>query len=381
MKKLLVGLTLFIGLLQITSRATAQVIFGPPSGAIVQSEVGFSFETLAGLSVGQPTVIIDGRGAGFPLSYTGISGGYNTYSTTVLNFSQFGAHTFTWTFNGVTYGPYPFYVEYPVPGISALSQLSAAPGSSTIGVTVTGSDFTPQSQVNWNNWILPVRYVSATKLTATIDSRLLASATTANVTVSNPAPGGGTGQGASFTVGHPAPTLAALNPNSATAGSADITLTATGSNFNTQSAVLWNGSPLATTYLSPQQVTATVPAAKLAATGTATVAVSNSASGGGTTASKTFAINNPVPTLSSISPTSATHGSAAITLTASGTNFNTRSTILWNGTALTTTYVSATQLKASVSAANLTTVGTATVTVFNPTPGGGTSTAVTFTIN
>ena len=47
---------------------------------------------------------------------------------------------------------------------------------------------------------------------------------------------------------------------------------------------------------------------------------------------------------------------------------------------LTTTYVSATQVKATVPAANIASAGTATVTVFNPTPGGGTSSGLTFTI-
>jgi hypothetical protein len=54
--------------------------------------------------------------------------------------------------------------------------------------------------------------------------------------------------------------------------------------------------------------------------------------------------------------------------------------IKWNGTALTTTYNSAAQLTASVPASLISSVGTASVTVFSPTPGGGTSTAQTFTI-
>jgi len=67
-------------------------------------------------------------------------------------------------------------------------------------------------------------------------------------------------------------------------------------------------------------------------------------------------------------------------MTATGTNFVSTSQIKWNGTALTTTYVSATQLTATVPASDLATAGTASVTVFNPTPGGGTSNALTFTI-
>jgi hypothetical protein len=97
----------------------------------------------------------------------------------------------------------------------------------------------------------------------------------------------------------------------------------------------------------------------------------------------TFTINvssNPLPTLSGISPSTAIAGGAAFILTATGTNFISSSKINWNGTALTTTYVSSTSLTATVPAANIATAGTASVTVFSPTPGGGTSAAKTFTI-
>ncbi len=90
---------------------------------------------------------------------------------------------------------------------------------------------------------------------------------------------------------------------------------------------------------------------------------------------------NPLPTLSSISPSAATAGSAAFSIIVTGTNFVSGSVVKWNGTSLTTTFTSNTQLSASVPAANITTAGTASITVFSPTPGGGTSSAATFTIN
>ena len=90
---------------------------------------------------------------------------------------------------------------------------------------------------------------------------------------------------------------------------------------------------------------------------------------------------NPAPTLTSVSPTSATAGGAALTLTVNGSNFVSGSSVRWNGAARTTTFVSATRLTAAVTAADLATAGTASVTVFSPTPGGGTSSALVFTID
>ncbi len=93
------------------------------------------------------------------------------------------------------------------------------------------------------------------------------------------------------------------------------------------------------------------------------------------------ATGNPAPSLSSTAPNSANAGGTAFTLTATGTNFVSGSTINWNGSALTTTFVSSTQLTATVPTANIAAAGSASITVFTPAPGGGTSAATAFTIN
>jgi hypothetical protein len=101
---------------------------------------------------------------------------------------------------------------------------------------------------------------------------------------------------------------------------------------------------------------------------------------------QTFTItsNNPVPVLSSISPSSVRAGSATFTLTCTGSNFISSSSVHWTAggttTVLATTFVSATQLTAVVPSSLVANRGTASVTVVNPAPGGGTSGALTFTI-
>jgi hypothetical protein len=117
------------------------------------------------------------------------------------------------------------------------------------------------------------------------------------------------------------------------------------------------------------------------AAGTYSVTISATNAGGTGSATLTLTINNPLPTVSSISPTSTLAGSAQFTLTVNGTNFVSTSTVNWNGSPLVTTFVSSIKLTAIVPAANVATAGTASVTVVNPAPGGGTSNSVTFTIN
>src|SRR5439155_1393048 len=193
---------------------------------------------------------------------------------------------------------------------------------------------------------------------------------------------GGTGSATlTLTITNPVPTITSISPTSTTAGSAQFTLTVNGTKFVSSSTVNWNGSALTTPFVSSIKLKAIVPAANVATAGTASITVVNPPPSGGTSNSVTFTINNPLPTTTSISPTCTTAGSADFILTVNGTNFVSTSTVNWNGAPLATTFVSSTQLTATVPASLVATAGTASITVVNPTPGGGTSNVQTFTIS
>jgi hypothetical protein len=75
----------------------------------------------------------------------------------------------------------------------------------------------------------------------------------------------------------PVPIITFLSPVSAHPGGDVFTLTVNGANFvNGSSTVNWNGTPLATTFVSSDQLTATVPAAQIANGGTGWITVANS---------------------------------------------------------------------------------------------------------
>jgi hypothetical protein len=272
----------------------------------------------------------------------------------------------------------------PVPTTTSVSPTSASAGGAAFTLTVNGTNFVNGSTVRWNGANRTTTFVSATQLTAAIPASDITTAGSASVTVFNSTPGGGTSNAQTFTISpaNPVPTTTSLNPTSATAGGAAFTLTVNGTNFVAGSIVRWNGANRTTTFVSATQLTAAIPATDITTTGTSPVTVFNPTPGGGTSNSQTFTIaaSNPVPTTTSLNPTSATAGGAAFTLTVNGTNFVAGSIVRWNGANRTTTFVSATQLTAAIPASDITTAGTTPVTVFNPTPGGGTSNAQTFTI-
>jgi hypothetical protein len=299
---------------------------------------------------------------------------------------------------GTTSNPLTFTINAsnPLPTIVSLSPNSKSAGSGAFTLTVNGTNYISSSVVQWNGSPRATTFVSATQLTAAITAADIPAANIALVSVVNPAPGGGLSNIVDFNITTPIPALTTIAPNSAVAGGAAFTMTLNGSNFINTSVVQWNNSNRVTTFVSATQLTAAITAADIATVGSASVQVftptviisgahgarAQGVVSGVTSNALTFTINaaNPVPTLTAISPTLTGAGGAAFTMTLTGTNFISGSMAQWKGSARVTTFVSATQLTAAITAADIAASGTAAITVVNPTPGGGTSNSLTFTI-
>ncbi|MGH9849044.1 MAG: beta strand repeat-containing protein, partial [Blastocatellia bacterium] len=287
---------------------------------------------------------------------------------------------------GATSNTVPLAVINPAPAISGLSPNAVVVGSAAFPLTVNGSGFVPGAVVNWNGSARVTAFVNSSQLTAQITAADVASIGTANITVFNPTPGGGVSNAATLTISNqpnPTPALTTLTPNSIAAGSAAFMLTVNGTSFVPGAVVNWNGSPRTTAFVSNTQLTAQITAEDVAAQGVASVTAVNPAPGGGVSNALTFTATppNPVPTLTSLTPNTAAFGSPAFTLTVNGTSFVPGAVVTWNGSPRQTTFFSASQLFAQIPAEDIATVGTASVTVVNPTPGGGASNALTFTIS
>jgi hypothetical protein len=237
------------------------------------------------------------------------------------------------------------------------------------------------SVIQWNGMTRTTTFVSSSKLKAAITAADIAVAGTVQITVFTPTPGGGISNAQILTIYNRVPTVSSLSSTSRTAGSEPFTLTVNGSYFVADSVVQWNGANRATTFVSSKRLIATITSEDIAAAGTAQVTVFSPAPGGGVSNARTFTINNPLPATTSLSPAAAAAGGTDFVLTVNGSNFNASSVVRWNGVDRITTHVSSTQLSAAIPAADIASAGTASVTVFNPAPGGGTSNAQFFSIN
>lgn len=180
------------------------------------------------------------------------------------------------------------------------------------------------------------------------------------------------------------PVVQSVNPQQVTAGALSFSLSVLGSNFLPGAAINFGTSSFPTAWQNSSQLSATIPAALVATAGTIQVSVTNPGVSGLNSNSIPFTViapNNPVPAITApLAPASLPAGSTAQTLTINGTGFLSSSTVTFNSIAHAALYISATQLTVALSSTDLSTAGTYPVVVTNPTPGGGPSNSVAFTV-
>jgi hypothetical protein len=188
---------------------------------------------------------------------------------------------------------------------------------------------------------------------------------------------------------YPTPTITSISPASANSGDPGVTLIVNGTNFFNGAGVDFvnsatsYGNSLTTTYVSPTQLTASLPASSITLPGMFNVEVVNPGPNYPVSSAVNFTVNvgvYPVPTLTSISPTTVVAGSFPFQIIADGKNFASGAVLNFNGLAKTTTGGNTLNVYANISTADITTPGTVQVTVTNPAPGGGTSAPQPFVI-
>ena len=274
-----------------------------------------------------------------------------------------------------------FTVNNTVPTISSISPTSATVGAAAETLTITGTKFVSTSAATFGGVAHTTTFVSATELKITLSTSDLGTAGTYAVVVTNPSPGGGASNSTNFTVDNPAPTITSLSPTSAMAYITAQTVNINGTKFVPTSTVTYNGVAHTVDFISSTQLTITLDATDLTTGGTYAVVVTNPAPGGGKSKSVNFTVDNLVPTIASLSPGSAMEGAAAQSLTILGTNFASTATVTYNAVAHTATFVSPSELTINLTASDQAKAGNYAVVITNPTPGGGKSNSVSFTVD
>lgn len=331
---------------------------------------------------------------------TGDLASYSNFSTTLIEISAPGGETGTApaptngvlsTLNSGTQGPvadnYVFYqgTSMATPHVAGIASLilsvnpSLTPAQVLAAIQNTARVFPPGSSCLVFNdcgvGIIDAAAAVASVGTADLgvvvtdspDPATVGNNLTYSVTVSN----AGSGPASSSTLTNTVPGGASFVSSTASQGSCTGTSTVT-CNLGTINS---GANATATIVVRP-----TATSAGLTSTFTVSAATTDPNAANNSATASTV-VNNPVPAIASLSPTSAAPGGVGFDLTVNGSNFVSGSVVQWNGAPRTlATPGSSTQLIATIPAGDIATAGTANVTVFNPGPGGGTSNVLSFTI-
>ena len=266
----------------------------------------------------------------------------------------------------------------PAPSISGFSPTTVAAGSASFDLRVTGSRFGPSSTITLEGTPVPTQFVSSSELRTSVPDVFLRRAGLVKVGVSNPSPGGGLAEGGTLSITSPKPELTSISPASAPVGAVPFPIQLTGSGFLGNSTVLAGNQAIPSLFESSTSLSATIPGALLARGGTLSIRVSNPEPGGGVSGAVDLAVQNGLPALESISPTSLKADQKDVTLELVGRNFVEGSKVVMAEIDLATTFISATRLKAALPA--VIPFGRVPITVRNPLPGGGVSNVVEITV-
>jgi hypothetical protein len=186
-------------------------------------------------------------------------------------------------------------------------------------------------------------------------------------------------------ISNPAPKITSVTPNltpiQSPSSSDSLVITIDGSGFIAESKVNFGSATILPTSATSTEIVVKVPYSYLAAPRSIPVTLVNPTPGGGTSNAVDFGVLFPTPTVESFSPDSAFTADTAFTLKVYGTGFYDPSIVRWNGVDRLTVPVSRWEVTATISPGEMSSPGNATVSVFNPTPGGGLSNSLTFRVS
>lgn len=187
-------------------------------------------------------------------------------------------------------------------------------------------------------------------------------------------------EGAVWALGPSFSSITSLTPNSRAVNGTHFELDVIGTGFNGGCGVIFNGHPVQVTDVTSNDIRAEIPSAYIATDGEYPVSVSFPY--GYSTPPLYFTVftPNPVPTVTSVTPSSLTAGGNSFTLQVFGSGFLSSSTVKWGGLGRPTTYVSQYEVDAVISASDIAKAASRAVFVTNPKPGGGDSNSVMVTV-
>lgn len=256
----------------------------------------------------------------------------------------------------------------PAPTVKAISPDNVPAGSAAQTVTFTGTGYISATSATLNGTPVQVNYVDTTTLQAMVPASVLAGGQVAEFVVSNPSPGGGSSAGVKFSIMSATPRVTGVSPRSVPQN-VDVVITVSGSGFDANSVVLYNGSPRQTTFVDSSTLRVSLSANDVKSFGTGQISVYNPGPGGSTSTPTELAIAASLPTILNVSPSSISpnpNTNVPATLWIYGSGFAPNATVQANGISLPVTLQSGTNMTASLAPSFFAAAGSIQIVVSNP---------------
>ena len=198
-------------------------------------------------------------------------------------------------------GPIP---DNDVPAIASLDPGYAVEGDAAFNLFVHGQGFNMNSVVRWNGSDRVTTLTNPSPgvfvLRAAIHQTDIVAQSTAQITVFNPAPGGGVSNTVNFVVYdqsavNPVPHISTVSPSTLNFEQ-DVTITIHGTNFVGGATVIWTpaatttGYTRTTTFVNSTELTVMIPGVQVRPRGVGTLEVVNPTPGGGTSNPETVTV-------------------------------------------------------------------------------------------
>ena len=266
------------------------------------------------------------------------------------------------------------------PRVDAVSPSEVSAGTdSPVEITITGSGFLPELTSVRLDGAMDVA-VAADTISLKLDPAAIERSGRLNGLISNPAPGGGSAPFAIQVTGVP-PAIDGFSPTEAVVNSISISLTVTGSNFESRTAVTVDGTRIPTEFVSNSELIGRVNRGILKRAGSFQIGVVSPSPGGGSDEARLpFVIRATTPILDSLTPSTLSPTKGRVIIAVAGGGFVGNSEILVDGMAIKTLFNSTEELVGILDREILSARGQKSVQVSNPGGGGLSEETLSLTI-
>lgn len=261
----------------------------------------------------------------------------------------------------------------PQPELQTVAPERVAVGQD-VTLTLQGRGFRPDSVVEFDGQAMYPNFVSPTELRLDVPGSSVSAPGTVSIVVENPftpPPGGRRSNALTVHVDNIySPVIAMVSPSGVRQGSTGVQLRVQGSYFTPASQIEFDGNMLSTTFVSNQELRASVPDSVLAVLiGMVGVRVYEPSLNDYSN-TLPFAVTLAFPAISRLTPNSVLAEPATdLQITVRGSGFEAGAVVYFFYQPIPTTFVSSSELHATVSRSMLSSAGNKPVNVYNPTVG------------